>query len=139
MTGEPPASPRFPRLFSPLALGKALTLRNRITLSPHTNIDYSTRPVVERRLRAGRVRAVTGAEVVRLSAGAAVLRDCFTGEEWGLDGVDTLVHDLGGRPRDGLYHALVAAGLEAYRVGDCLAPRGLEEAYHEGFQVALSL
>jgi hypothetical protein len=53
--------------------------------------------------------------------------------------VDAVVHDMGGRPREALYHALAAAGVAAYRVGDCVAPRGLEEAYHEGWAVALSL
>jgi NADPH-dependent 2,4-dienoyl-CoA reductase/sulfur reductase-like enzyme len=103
------------------------------------NIDHTTRPAVERRLREGGVRAITGTEVVGLADGAVELRDCFTGRAWRLDGVDTVVHDLGGRVRDGLYRALAAAGVPAQRVGDCLAPRGLEEAYHEGFSAAFAL
>ena len=31
-------TPRFPRLFSPIRVGKALTLRNRIVVSPHTTV-----------------------------------------------------------------------------------------------------
>lgn len=103
------------------------------------NIDHTTRPVVERRLREGGVREVTGTAVVGFADGAVLVRDCFTGREWRLDGVDALVHDVGGRVRDGLYHALVTAGVETHRVGDCVAPRGLEEAYHEGFAVGLAL
>ena len=101
-------------------------------------IDHTTRPEIERRLRAGGVRQITGTEVVGFAGGTASLRDCFTGE-WRLDGLDTLVYDLGGQARTDLYHALVADGVEAYRVGDALAARGLEEAYHEGFEAAFRL
>jgi mycofactocin system FadH/OYE family oxidoreductase 2 len=103
------------------------------------NIDHTTRPALERRLRQGGVRQIAGAEVVGFSAGGVALRDRFTGREWRLEGVDTVVYDIGGRARDGLYRALVARGLEVHRAGDCLAPRGLEEAYHEGFRVAFGL
>ena len=103
------------------------------------NIDHTTRPAVERRMREGGIRQIAGAEVVGFAEGAVALRDCFTGRAWRLEGVDGLVYDLGGRARDGLYQALLARGVEVHRVGDCLAPRGLEEAYHEGFQVAFTL
>jgi mycofactocin system FadH/OYE family oxidoreductase 2 len=103
------------------------------------HIDHTTRPAVERRLRETGVRQLTGTAVVRVAERAVELRDCFSERAWTLDGVDAVVHDMGGRPREALYHALAAAGVAAYRVGDCVAPRGLEEAYHEGWAVALSL
>jgi 2,4-dienoyl-CoA reductase (NADPH2) len=103
------------------------------------NVDQTTRPAIERRLREGGVRQVTGTEVLGFEGGIVALRDAFTGREWALEGIDTLVHDLGGRARDALYVELRARGVEAHRVGDSLAPRELEDAYHEGFRVAFSL
>jgi NADPH-dependent 2,4-dienoyl-CoA reductase/sulfur reductase-like enzyme len=120
------------------AAGHAVTLVAR-DYAVGFNIDHTTRPAVERRLREGRVRFLTGTEVIAFSGGAVELRDCFTGRGSRLEGIDTLVHDVGGRVRGALADALVAVGLEVHRVGDCLAPRGLEEAYHEGFQAALAL
>ncbi len=103
------------------------------------HIDHTTRPAVERRLREGGVHQLPGTEVVAISGDGVTLRDCFTERGFTLAGVDTVVYDVGGRARDALYRALVEAGVDARRVGDCLAPRGLEEAYHEGFLTAFSL
>jgi 2,4-dienoyl-CoA reductase (NADPH2) len=103
------------------------------------HIDHATRPAVERGLREAGVRQLTGTAVVAVAGRAVELRDCFTERTWTLDGVDAVIHDMGGRPREDLYHALAAAGATVHRAGDCVAPRGLEEAYHEGWAVALSL
>jgi NADPH-dependent 2,4-dienoyl-CoA reductase/sulfur reductase-like enzyme len=103
------------------------------------HIDHTTRPAVERRLRETGVRRLTGVVVIAVAEGAVELRDCFSERTWRLDGVDAVVHDMGGRPREALYDALATAGVVIHRVGDCVAPRGLEEAYHEGWAAALSL
>ena len=104
-----------------------------------THIDHSTRPAVERRLRETGVRQLTGTAVVAVADRTVELRDCFTERTWTVDGVDAVVHDMGGWPREGVYQALAAAGAAVHRAGDCVAPRGLEEAYHEGWAVAISL
>jgi 2,4-dienoyl-CoA reductase (NADPH2) len=104
-----------------------------------THIDHTTRPAVERRLRETGVERLTGVAVVAVAEGAVELRDCFSERTWRLDGVDSVVHDMGGRPREALYDALTTAGVALHRVGDCVAPRGLEEAYHEGWAAALAL
>ncbi len=103
------------------------------------HIDQTTRPIVEYRLRAAGVRQIAGTEVIGFDGSSVQLRDCFTGRVWSLDGVDTLVHDLGGRPRDALYAELAGFEGEVRRIGDCLAPRELEDAYRDGFQAALAL
>jgi NADPH-dependent 2,4-dienoyl-CoA reductase/sulfur reductase-like enzyme len=103
------------------------------------NVDQTTRPAVIRRLRECGVREMSGTEVLRYEGTTARLRDTFTGHEWTEEGVDTLVYDLGGRADDRLYHDLKKQEIAAQRIGDCLAPRDLEEAYHEGFRAALAL
>lgn len=103
------------------------------------HIDKTTRPVMEARLRAAGVVFITGTAVTGFNNGVVQLRDAFTGREWTLDNVDAIVHDVGARACDLLYYTLKAQGIEAHRVGDALAPRGLEEAYHEGYRVAFTL
>jgi mycofactocin system FadH/OYE family oxidoreductase 2 len=120
------------------------TRSHPVTLLTHDyaaggQIDPTTRPAVERRLREGGVRVVTGTEIVAVEGSRVSLRDCFTGRGWTLDGVDAIVPDLGGRVDDTLYAALCDRGVEALQVGDALAPRGLEEAYHEGYRAAIGL
>ena len=120
------------------SLGRQVWLVSR-DYSIGANIDQTTRPIVERRLREAGVGLISGAEVTAFEGSTVHLRDCFSDRRWTLEDIQTLVHDMGGRARDGLYHELIAAGVVAHRVGDCLAPRELEEAFHEGFRVAFSL
>ncbi|HGY9626973.1 TPA: FAD-dependent oxidoreductase [Pseudomonas putida] len=61
-----------------------------------------------------------------------------SGEPMIFEGIDTLVLCLGHQPQDTLGEEL--AGLvEVRRVGDCLAPRTVEEAIHDGLTVAWAL
>lgn len=54
-------------------------------------------------------------------------------------GVDTVVFAHPGEAADGLYQTLEEAGHEVTRVGDCWAPRSLDEAVWEGFEAAIQL
>lgn len=61
-----------------------------------------------------------------------------SGEPMIFEGIDTLVLCLGHQPQDTLAEEL--AGLvEVRRIGDCLAPRTVEEAVHDGLTVAWAL
>jgi NADPH-dependent 2,4-dienoyl-CoA reductase/sulfur reductase-like enzyme len=86
-------------------------LSNGVLLSPHT-----------------RLRRVEGRDVV--------VADTFIGRERRIEGVDTLVLALGGSAENSLYHALKGHVPELYAVGDCVAPRRLNHAIHEGYAVA---
>ena len=48
--------------------------------------------------------------------------------------IDTCVQLLA-QPEDSLYLALYGRVREIYRVGDCLAPRGIGAAVRDGYQV----
>ncbi len=52
---------------------------------------------------------------------------------------DWVVCSVHQQPEDGLWRALVEAGLTAHRVGDCLAPRRAQAAVVEGHRVAVAL
>lgn len=103
------------------------------------NIDATTRPIIEKTLRESGVTMLAGQEVVAFEEERVTLRDCFTGRASVLRDINGLVYDSGGRAQDALYHELVARGVNTFRVGDCVAPRGMEEAWREGFEAALKI
>jgi len=102
-------------------------------------IDFTTRPVVERALRELEVTMLTGKTVVAFENERVTLRDCFTGQISALSEINALVYDMGGRANDALYHELLARDLNVVRVGDCVAPRGMEEAWREGFEAGMAV
>jgi mycofactocin system FadH/OYE family oxidoreductase 2 len=56
--------------------------------------------------------------------------------EWQtFSGYDSLVLAMGNRVEDGLYGALKDKVKELYRIGDCVAPRKIDMAIHEGDKV----
>ena len=56
--------------------------------------------------------------------------------EWKtLSGYDSIVLAMGNRVEDGLYRALKGRVKELYRIGDCVAPRKIDMAIHEGDKV----
>lgn len=59
-------------------------------------------------------------------------RDCFTNELMLLAGYQTIVLDMGNEVEDSLFHQVKAQIREVYRVGDCVAPRGIGMAIFEG-------
>lgn len=104
-----------------------------------SQIELTTRPVVERALRELNVTMLSGKEVIAFENNCLTLRDCFTGQISALSEIDALVYDMGGQANDALYRELAARGVNAVRVGDCVAPRGMEEAWREGFESAWSI
>ena len=48
-------------------------------------------------------------------------------------GYDSIVTAMGNDAYDGLYFALKGKVRELYRVGDCVAPRKVDMAIHEGY------
>lgn len=74
-------------------------------------------------------------------AGEAVLARVWDGAERS-ERVDSLVLSMGRVPEVGLYRALragAAGDVELHRIGDCLAPRQVDEAMYEGERVARAL
>ncbi|MFZ0451609.1 MAG: FAD-dependent oxidoreductase [Desulfatiglandaceae bacterium] len=59
----------------------------------------------------------------------------YTNEPLVLDGYDTIVLDMGNEVVDRLYKQLKGQMKELYRIGDCVAPRGIDMAILEGKKV----
>ncbi len=61
--------------------------------------------------------------------------DIYTNRPVILDGYDTIILDMGNRADDKLYMDLKGKVKELYRVGDCVAPRGIDMAFLEARRV----
>lgn len=67
------------------------------------------------------------------------LQNTLTSKPVIIDDVAAVVLALGHQQHDGLFHELKAAGVDTYAIGDCQAPRTVEEATLEGLKVAAAL
>ena len=59
----------------------------------------------------------------------------YSNKKIDFEGYDTIVLAAGNRSNDSLYFALKGKVRELYRVGDCVAPRKVDMAVHEGHMV----
>jgi hypothetical protein len=83
---------------------------------------------------------ITPNVVVREISGSTVtVFNHYSGREWRIEGVDTVVRAAPARANDALYFALKGRVKELYRVGDCVAPRRVGPAILEGHLAGRSL
>ena len=113
-----------------------------VLLTPRTHIaqavNYCSALGVHRRLHGLEVEIVTATEPVEIREdGEMRCRNVFSGHEGVIEEVDTVVYATPGRVEDGLARRL--ADLSPILVGDCLAPRNLSVAIHEGHLVGNGL
>jgi thioredoxin reductase len=93
--------------------------------------QYQRNLYAARLYRAG-VRLEHHLELTGAEHGRVLVRNLFAPELESELRADLLVLALGRIPERGLVTALADAGLEVHEAGDCLGPRGLEEAILEG-------
>ncbi|GAG12081.1 unnamed protein product, partial [marine sediment metagenome] len=60
----------------------------------------------------------------------------ITNAEKVIEDIDTVVLVYGGQAENQLYRVLKGKVKELYAIGDCLAPRRVEQAIYEGHKVA---
>lgn len=77
--------------------------------------------------------------VNKISEGGLEGEDSLTGRAVQIDGIDAVVLSIGADVNDALYQRLLGQSYELFRVGDCVAPRGVEHAIYEGHKVGRSL
>ena len=113
-----------------------------VLLTPRTGIaqavNYCSALGVHRRLHGLDIEIVTATEPVEIRDDGTVLcRNVFSGHEGEIEEVDTVVYATPRRVVDGLARKL--ADLSPTLIGDCLAPRNLLIAIHEGHMVGNAL
>ncbi len=100
------------------------------------DIGRSTRWVMMGQLRAFKVAAIKGATVTEIrDSGVVYSKDGEQHEE----PADTVVLALGSRPDTALAESLREAGEPFEAVGDCVEPRKVIDAIHEGFLAAMNI
>jgi len=100
--------------------------------------QYQRNLYAARLFRAG-VRLEHHLELVGAERGRVLLRNLFAPELESEVSADLLVLALGRVPERTAAEALAGAGFDVYGAGDCLGPRGLEEAILEGTLAAQAL
>ena len=116
--------------------------RNVVLITPRTQIaqavNYCSGLGVHRRLHCLDVEIVTATEPVEIREDGTIrCRNVFSGHEGTIEEVDTVVYATPRRVDDTLARRL--ADLSPTLVGDCLAPRNLAVAIHEGHAIANAL
>jgi 2,4-dienoyl-CoA reductase-like NADH-dependent reductase (Old Yellow Enzyme family)/thioredoxin reductase len=101
-------------------------------------IEGNDRPDFDAALR-GRVAFHLSSVVERLERDAVQVRNLLTGELRRIEDVDAVVMSIGSDVCDSLFHALRGGAIEVHRIGDCVAPRGVEHALHEGHRLGREL
>jgi hypothetical protein len=114
-----------------------------VLLTPRTQIakgvNYCSAIGVHRRLYEADVEVVLAAELVELRPGRLTWRNVFTGRVAEIADVRLLVWSTPRIADDALAVPLRQAGLETRLVGDCMAPRNLMCAIHEGEAAGLAI
>ncbi len=81
----------------------------------------------------------TSHKLREINGNTAVIENIFSGITAALPDIDLLVYNSWPKPEDSLYTALKDRVREIYRIGDCLAPRGIGAAIREGYTVGRSI
>jgi 2,4-dienoyl-CoA reductase-like NADH-dependent reductase (Old Yellow Enzyme family) len=104
------------------------------SLLPYTK-DTLEQPVIYKRLLGDGLDYCLNSWASAVQESLVQIYDVYTGHRRVVADVDSVI--LCGRslPNDALYHELTANGIAVVRIGDCLAPRKLDHAIFEGYQV----
>jgi dimethylglycine catabolism A len=117
--------------------------RRLVVLTPRTqlarNVNYCSAIGVHRRLYAARAEIIVAAAPVTLRNGVLAWRNVFTGDIREIVDVDLFLWSTPRVADDAIAAPLRAAGIDVTLIGDCLAPRNLLCAIHEGEAAAMAL
>jgi thioredoxin reductase len=85
------------------------------------------------------ITVTTDFHVIEIKGSEAHGIDVYSNEPRVFSGYDTIVTAMGNDVCAGLYFALKGRVKELYRIGDCVAPRKIDMAIHEGYRVGRSV
>lgn len=81
------------------------------------------------------ITIMTLTAVKEIQGSTVTIRNVFSDVESRIEGVDTVVAAMGGKPDDALYHLLKGKVKELHRVGDCIQPRLIPQIALDGAQI----
>ena len=118
------------------AIGEALAASHEqlVLITPRTDIaqsvNYCSRLGIYRRLYGAGTQILTAHEPIELDGGTLLLRNVFSGVQCAVDNVALVVYSTPRAVED--RHDWSESGVGATRIGDCVSPRDLMSAIHEG-------
>jgi 2,4-dienoyl-CoA reductase-like NADH-dependent reductase (Old Yellow Enzyme family) len=126
-----------------LADALAKQYRRLVILTPRMqlarNVNYCSAIGIHRRLHAADAQILFAAEPLRLRDGVLTWRNVFTSRAQEVPQVDMLVWSTPRVADDALAEPLRAVGADVKLAGDCMSPRNLMCAIHEGEALAMAL
>ncbi len=120
----------------------AATHAHTVLVTPRTQIaqavNYCSALGIHRRLHTAGVEILTACEPLSWRGGTVTVSNVFSGRRRDIEGVRTFVHATPRRADDALW-APLSDRVEVRAVGDCVAPRNLLIAIHEGHLAGCAL
>jgi 2,4-dienoyl-CoA reductase-like NADH-dependent reductase (Old Yellow Enzyme family) len=117
--------------------------RRLVLLTPRQqiarNVNYCSTIGIHRRLYEADAEIVLSAEPISLRDGTLTWRNVFTGQTRDITDVAMFVWSTPRVADDAIASPLQDAGIDLRLIGDCMAPRHLHCAIHEGEAAALAL
>jgi NADPH-dependent 2,4-dienoyl-CoA reductase/sulfur reductase-like enzyme len=101
------------------------------------DVGSLTRALLINRMIEKKITVLTQSKVREITADWVVIE-----KEEGVEaitGVDTVVIAVGSKSKNNLSELIKQEGIPVYTIGDCVKPRKIMDAVHEGFRVAYSL
>ena len=99
------------------------------------DVENSSCLLMHKRLYKGGADIITSHSVKKLTKTSVVIQNVFSGKTREIKGVDTFLFAGRSCSDNALYNALKASGREVYAVGDCVAPRAIEQVLFESEEV----
>jgi dimethylglycine catabolism A len=127
------------------AVADALAVRYEklVLLTPRTqiarNVNYCSAIGIHRRLYQFDAQIIVAAEPVSFQSSVVTWRNVFTGQVRDIANVGLFLWSTPRIANDGLAQPLRQAGVDTRLVGDCVAPRNLLCAIHEGEAAAATI
>ena len=126
-----------------VADGLADRYHKLVLLTPRTqiarNVNYCSTIGIHRRLYRADAEMIVASEPVALQNGVLTWRNVFSGRVRGIANVGLFLWSTPRIVNDALAQPLRRVGIDTRLVGDCLAPRNLLCAIHEGEAAAMTL
>jgi len=102
-------------------------------------LDKETKPLVYRSLLEKKVNLIPFTWIRSISGKSVVTYNTFTFQEDKIENIDTVVYAIGATVDNQLYKSLKGKVKELHAIGDCFAPRRIQNAIYEGSKVGREL
>ena len=103
------------------------------------SIPAQSLPTLYQRLQKKGVTLTPGTRVIEILKKAVVVENVFSRETRTIEGIDTVVFATDQKANDELAKELEGKAKELYSIGDCQAPRKIQDAIREGYRVGRSI